>query len=108
VRCSTWTAEGGTGLSGCKRAGGSTRESEPAAEGENKADRGDEHADKGHNPMVPEQERNWSSDVSANSSMIATQICNNEVGPRTSQEVRSARQGWDQQTTRLNPGTATA
>lgn len=81
----------------------------PGAKGKNKAGRGSECTDKGHNPMVSEkEEENWSSDVSPNSSMITTQICNKEVGPRTSQEVRSARQGWDRQRTRLNPGTATA
>lgn len=93
----------------CKRTSCSTREGEPGAKGENKAGRGREHTGKGHNPTVPEQEEeSWSSNVSANSSMIATQICNNEEGPKTSQEVRSAWQGWDQQSTRLNSGTATA
>lgn len=93
----------------CKRASCSTREGEPGAKGENKAGRGREHTGKGHNPTVPEQEKeSWSSNVSANSSVIATQICNNEEGPQTSHEVRSAWQSWDQQSTRLNSGTATA
>lgn len=83
------------------RAGSSSRDSEPGAEGDSQAD-WTASSVTSHSPMVPQRGRRAGL---ANCSLMTRQISGDKVGQRSSWEAKSGGQGWDQQGTRLDMAT---